>query len=80
MVHGVQKISPFFSLGVKSTQIWDSHVQIPFWYYSNTKEDLIWLKSVMNLDFYSENSMIVIIRTAATLSYLHSTVVLSLHN
>ena len=54
-----------------------SHVQIPFWYYSNTKEDLIWLKSVMNLDFYSENSMIVIIR--ATLPYLHSTV-LALHN
>ena len=56
-----------------------SHVQIPFWYYSNTKEDLIWLKSVMNLDFYSENSMIVIIRNAATLPYLHSTV-LALHN
>ena len=54
-----------------------SHVQIPFWYYSNTKEDLIWLKSVMNLDFYSENSMIVII--CATLPYLHSTV-LALHN
>ena len=31
-------------------------------------------QSVLNFDFYSENSMIVIIRYSATLPYLHSTV------